>query len=81
VVAAHLSAFTAHCLGSYYLSNPAKHTRISKSPMPNAFASEHGVVSDMEIIPTHKINEENEHGMKSDEYYCFIIVFVSLNAS
>jgi uncharacterized zinc-type alcohol dehydrogenase-like protein len=42
------------------------------------FCSEHGIVSDIEIIPIQKINEAYERMLKSDVKYRFVIDMKSL---
>jgi alcohol dehydrogenase (NADP+) len=42
------------------------------------FCAEHGVVSDVEIIPIQKINEAYERVLKSDVHYRFVIDMASL---
>jgi uncharacterized zinc-type alcohol dehydrogenase-like protein len=38
----------------------------------------HGIVSDIELIPIHKINEAYERVLKSDVRYRFVIDIASL---
>ena len=42
------------------------------------FCGEHGIVSDIEIIPIQKINEAYERLLKSDVKYRFVIDSASL---
>ena len=42
------------------------------------FCAEHGVVSDVEVIPIEKINEAYERILKSDVHYRFVIDMASL---
>jgi uncharacterized zinc-type alcohol dehydrogenase-like protein len=42
------------------------------------FCGKHGIVSDIEIIPIHKINEAYERMLKSDVKYRFVIDMASL---
>ena len=42
------------------------------------FCAEHGIVSDIEIIPIQKINEAYERMLKSDVKYRFVIDMASL---
>ena len=42
------------------------------------FCGEHGIVSDIEIIPIQKINEAYERMLKSDVKYRFVIDMASL---
>ncbi|MEI6208164.1 MAG: NAD(P)-dependent alcohol dehydrogenase [Desulfuromonadales bacterium] len=42
------------------------------------FCAEHGVVSDVEVIPIQKINEAFERVLKSDVHYRFVIDMASL---
>ena len=42
------------------------------------FCAEHGIVSDIEMIPIQKINEAYERMLKSDVKYRFVIDLVSL---
>jgi len=42
------------------------------------FCAEHGVVSDVEVIPMDKINEAYERVLKSDVHYRFVIDMQSL---
>jgi len=42
------------------------------------FCSQHGVLSDVEVIPIHKINEAYERVLKSDVRYRFVIDIASL---
>jgi uncharacterized zinc-type alcohol dehydrogenase-like protein len=42
------------------------------------FCAEHGVVSDVEVIPIQKINEAYERVLKSDVHYRFVIDMASL---
>jgi uncharacterized zinc-type alcohol dehydrogenase-like protein len=45
------------------------------------FCAEHGVVSDVEVIPIQKINEAYERVLKSDVHYRFVIDMASLKQS
>jgi uncharacterized zinc-type alcohol dehydrogenase-like protein len=45
------------------------------------FCVEHGVVSDVEVIPIQKINEAYERVLKSDVHYRFVIDMASLKKS
>ncbi|MBU9356160.1 NAD(P)-dependent alcohol dehydrogenase [Burkholderia multivorans] len=45
------------------------------------FCGEHGVVSDVEVIPIQKINEAYERMLKSDVKYRFVIDMTSLKTS
>jgi len=45
------------------------------------FCAEHGVVSDVEVIPIQKINEAYERMLKSDVKYRFVIDNASLSSS
>lgn len=45
------------------------------------FCGEHGIVSDVEIIPIQKINEAYERMLKSDVKYRFVIDMTSLETS
>lgn len=40
--------------------------------------AKHGIVSDIELIPIHKINEAYERVLKSDVRYRFVIDIASL---
>ncbi len=42
------------------------------------FCAEHGIVSDIEVIPIQKINEAYERLLKSDVKYRFVIDMSSL---
>ena len=42
------------------------------------FCAEHGIVSDVEMIPIQKINEAYERMLKSDVKYRFVIDMASL---
>jgi uncharacterized zinc-type alcohol dehydrogenase-like protein len=42
------------------------------------FCAEHGITSDVEVIPIHKINEAYERMLKSDVKYRFVIDLASL---
>ena len=42
------------------------------------YCAEHGIVSDIEIIPIQKINEAYERMLKSDVRYRFVIDIASL---
>ena len=42
------------------------------------FCAEHGVVSDVEVIPIQKVNEAYERVLKSDVHYRFVIDMASL---
>ena len=42
------------------------------------FCAEHGIVSDIELIPIQKINEAYERMLKSDVKYRFVIDMASL---
>ena len=42
------------------------------------FCAEHGITSDVEIIPIQKINEAYERMLKSDVKYRFVIDMASL---
>jgi hypothetical protein len=42
------------------------------------FCAEHGITSDVEIIPIQKINEAYERMLKSDVRYRFVIDMASL---
>jgi uncharacterized zinc-type alcohol dehydrogenase-like protein len=42
------------------------------------FCAEHGVVSDIEMIPMQKINEAFERVIKSDVKYRFVIDMASI---
>ena len=42
------------------------------------YCGEHGIVSDVEIIPVQKINEAYERMMKADVRYRFVIDIASL---
>ncbi len=42
------------------------------------FCAEHGIASDIEIIPIQKINEAYERMLKSDVKYRFVIDMASL---
>ena len=42
------------------------------------FCAEHGIVSDIEMIPIQKINEAYERMLKSDVKYRFVIDMASL---
>ena len=44
------------------------------------FCAEHGVVSDVEVIPIQKINEAYERMIKSDVHYRFVIDIASLKS-
>jgi len=45
------------------------------------FCAEHGVASDVEVIPIQMINEAYERILKSDVHYRFVIDMASLKAS
>jgi len=45
------------------------------------YCGKHGIVSDIEVIPIHRINEAYERMMKADVRYRFVIDVASLNAS
>jgi len=42
------------------------------------FCAEHGITSDVEVIPMQKINEAYDHLMKSEVKYRFVIDMASL---
>jgi alcohol dehydrogenase (NADP+) len=42
------------------------------------FCAEHGIVSDIELIPIQRINEAYERMLKSDVKYRFVIDMASL---
>jgi uncharacterized zinc-type alcohol dehydrogenase-like protein len=44
------------------------------------FCSQHGVLSDVEVIPIQKINEAYERVLKSDVHYRFVIDIGSLKS-
>ncbi len=44
------------------------------------FCAEHGITSDMEVIPIAKINEAYDRMLKSDVKYRFVIDMASLTA-
>jgi uncharacterized zinc-type alcohol dehydrogenase-like protein len=44
------------------------------------FCSQHGVLSDVEVIPIQKINEAYERVLKSDVHYRFVIDIASLKS-
>jgi uncharacterized zinc-type alcohol dehydrogenase-like protein len=45
------------------------------------FCAEHGIVSDIELIPAHAINEAYERMLRSDVKYRFVIDNSSLATS
>ena len=44
------------------------------------FCAEHGIVSDIEMIPIQKINESYERMLRNDVKYRFVIDTASLKA-
>ncbi|BBH33405.1 uncharacterized zinc-type alcohol dehydrogenase-like protein [Pseudomonas sp. 43mfcvi1.1] len=44
------------------------------------FCGEHGIVSDVEIIPIQKINEAYERMLKSDVKYRFVIDMATIKS-
>ncbi len=45
------------------------------------FCAEHGITSDVEVIPIHKINEAYERMLRSDVRYRFVIDLASLKSA